>query len=134
MRRVFLILFVFLMLSSFSYAIEWKSITAPNGSNAYLDIDSIEEYKNYYFYNIKILNYYTKENVVVTLQSRMVGGLSARINYYKPDEYNHLKGDYEHITDNYSSNLEPVEYGSVVFACYSYVKSLVGAKKIQLEI
>ena len=134
MRNILLILAVFLALNNVSYAIEWKTVTARNGANASVDIDSIKEYKNYYFYNIKVLNVYTKQNVIITIQSRKIGGLSARINYYKPDEYNNLNGDYDHITDNLSSNFEPVEYGSIVFACYSYVKSLIGARKIQLEI
>ncbi|MBQ8475951.1 hypothetical protein IJ531_02705 [bacterium] len=130
MRYILILLFL-IFLTAPSFAINWVEIKAPNGSYASLDTDSIKEEKNYYFYNIKIVNLYTNETIVVTMQSGIRSALSARINFYKLKQYEALNGDYEHILDKYTRSLEPVEYGSIVYACYSKVKSLMQQAQIQ---
>ena len=132
--RYFLILVLLVVTINSASAINWVNIEAKNGSRAQLDTDSITEYDNCYFYNIKVYNIYTKEYVVITLQSRRRSPLSARIKYYKVSEYENLNGDYEHITDNQTDKTEPVEYGSVVYACYNEVKSIITSRQIKLSI
>ena len=134
MLRFFVIL-IFAFISAIPvYAIDWHDVYSNTKKCAYVDVDSIKEYKNYYFYNIKVLNVHTNEFVVITMQSKKTGTLSARIKYYKPDEYADLNGEYEHITDNMSKKLEPVKYGSVAYACYSYVKYLMASRQLKIEI
>lgn len=130
----FLLLLVLLVFTICpAQAVNWVDVQAKNGSRAQLDTDSIKEYNKCYFYNIKVFNEYTKEYVVITMQSRKRTPLSARVKYYKLSEYENLNGDYEHITDNYTDKIEPVEYGSVVYACYSEVKSIMISKQVILS-
>lgn len=132
--RIFLILVLLIFTMHPAQAINWVNVEAKNGSRAQLDVDSIIEYNRCYFYNIKVFNEYTKEYVVITIQSRKRTPLSARVKYYKTSEYENLKGDYDHITDNYTIKTEPVEYGSIVYACYNEVKSIMASRQIQISI
>ncbi|MBR2069602.1 MAG: hypothetical protein IJ877_07585 [Candidatus Gastranaerophilales bacterium] len=132
--RKLLILFYLLIFSTPSWAINWVEVTAKNGHNAFIDMDSIKEYKNYYFYNIKVLNSHTNKDVVITVQSNKKTSLSARINFYDPLLYEQLKGDYEHITDKLTKQMETAEYGSVVYACYTKVKNYMQIKQTKIQI
>jgi len=133
MRYLFLLVLLIFTINQ-AQAIEWLRVEAKNGGIAQIDLDSIKEYKNCYFYNIKVYNSYTKDYVIITMQSRIKTPLSARIKYYKPDEYEQLNGDYENITLNYTNKIEPVEYGSIAYACYSKIKSIMASKQIQISI
>ena len=115
------------------YAVEWINVTAPNGHSAELDVDSIKEYGHYYFYNIKVLNKHTDKMVVITMQSRKIGGLCARIKYYDLSEYENLNGDYENITKNHTNKLAIMEYASVAGACFRKVKSVLSQKQVQVQ-
>ena len=131
MKNILLLLILFLNLQVF--AIDWQTVNAPNGKSAELDVDSIRKYKNYYFFNIKVNNPHTNKDVVITIQSRKLGGLSERIKYYKPDEYEKLGGDYDNITANITTRLKYVEYGSVVGACFEKVKLISTKDQLQVQ-
>lgn len=116
------ILILFMLLLSPVWAIEWVSTVSNNGRVAYVDIDSIQEYDGYYFYNIKFANNSADDIVIITMQSGIKTPFSARIKAYTPNEYESLMGNYKNITSNYTQNLEPVTYDSLVYACYKKVK------------
>ena len=123
MKKLIVAIFLFFYFLNPVFAINWVDIVAPNGNKASIDVDSIKEFKNYIFFNLKIFNSYKNNYTVVTIQSRSKTPLAARIRFYTADEYESLQGDYENITNNFTTSLEPVEYGSVVYACYAKVKS-----------
>jgi len=133
MRNILITIIVLFVSCSSVFAIDWQEVTNRFGDRAYVDIDSIKLYKNYYFYNIKVLNTYTNKDVIITMQSRKRGGMSARIKFYEVDEYEGLNGDYEHITDNFSSKLETVEFGSLAEKCYSLVNSVMINRQVQIQ-
>lgn len=113
-----------LLLTAPVWAIDWVSTVSPNGRVAYIDVDSIKEYKSYYFYNIKFANKTPDDIVVITMQSGVKRPFSARIKAYSPSEYDSLMGNYNNTTLNYTENLEPVTYDSLVYACYKKVKEI----------
>lgn len=127
----FFILILLLVLPS--YAIDWISLESLNGSDFYLDLDSIKKHNNYYFYNIKVLNTYKNTPVVITIQSKVNSGISARINYYDPSVYQEKNGDYENILNNSAKKFETFEYGSIVHAAFQKVNSVMQAKQIKIE-
>ncbi len=127
-----IILFLFLIIQCSAYAINWETITTPAGKTAYLDKDSILQYKSYYFYNIKVFNDSINDFSVVTIQSSMSKPFSARINFYTPDEYERLQGDYLNITKNITKSLEPVTYKSTVNSCYKRVKEITSGNALQI--
>lgn len=126
MKKIFTVLLLYLVfIVNASFAIDWKEITTPLGKTAYLDADSITEYENYYFYNIKIFNEYINDYSIITIQSSKNRPFSARINAYKLDEYDSLQGDYKNITAKMTKNLEPVTFESTVNSCYKKVKEIL---------
>ncbi len=120
------------MFQSSVFAINWETVNSPTGRTAYLDSDSIIKHKLYYFYNIKVFNDAINDFSVITIQSSKTKPFSARINFYTPDEYERLEGDYLNITKNMTKNLEPVTYKSVVNSCYRRVKELTSADGLQV--
>lgn len=125
--KKFLILFMLLMTPV--YAIDWVDVVSVNGRHALVDKDSIKEHKGYYFYNIKFANKSPDDVVVITMQTSMKRAFSARIKAYTPSEYDSLNGDYNNTLLNYTENLEPVTYDSLVYACYKKVKELQQLQK-----
>ena len=133
MKKSFIFLFLFVFaacnLSLNAYAIKWVPVESLAGKVASLDSDSITEYKSYIFYNIKMSSIKTGEPIVVTIQSKKHNPLSASIKVYQEAEYNRLNGDYDNITANMTSKLEPVTFDSLVYACFKKVKAILIAKK-----
>ena len=120
-----LLLILLLILSCIPVkAIDWEEVITPLGKTAYVDKDSITEYNNYYFYNIKVYNDSIRDYSVITIQSGKNKPFSARINSYKTDEYESLNGDYDNITSNFTKDMEPVTSYSVVNSCYKRVKQI----------
>ena len=120
-------LILFLLLFSPVFAIDWVSVENQNNNVLYLDKDSITQFKNYYFYNIKT----TQENgeeVVITMQSQKSHPFCARVKYYTLQNYNSLNGDYSNITSNLTTRLEPVAYKSRAFAAYKKVAQIMQEK------
>lgn len=104
-----------------AYAIEWSEVVTPKNKKVYLDLDSINELNDYYFYNIKVqsgLNEYK----ILTIQSCKNSLISAKIATYSLAEYENLKGNYANIFKNKTNKLEPVTYDSIVSACQKKVK------------
>lgn len=122
MKKIVLVLF--LLLCTPVFAIDWIETISQKGRVAYVDKDSILEYKGYYFYNIKFANKTPDDIVVITMQSAIKTPFSARIKAYSPAEYDNLKGNYSSITLNYTQDLEPVTYDSLVYSCYKKVKEI----------
>ena len=50
-------------------AINWVQVSTPLHRVAYIDVDSIVEYKSYYFYNIKFQNPRDVAYTILTVQS-----------------------------------------------------------------
>lgn len=120
-----LILGLFIIFAQYSaQAIDWVEVVTPKNRIAYLDIDSITEYKNYYFYNIKFQNPNESKYTILTMQSAKSSPMSARIKAYTEEEYKSLNGDYENITKEVRQALETVTYESVVNTCYKKVKEI----------
>ena len=132
MKKNLLFFISSLFLFNSAFGIEWVSIKGKNGHEAALDIESITEKNNYYFYNLKV---YTNglDDIVVTMQSKKNSAICSRINYYKLAEYTKLKGDYENITNKMSNQLEPVDYASVAYAAYKKVKQINGADRPDIQ-
>lgn len=120
MKKIFLI-FCSLFLSC-AFAIDWQDIS-KNDKKLFLDKDSIAEYNNYYFYNI-LTTQKNGEDIVITMQFQKTHPFGARIKYYKSAEYNKLKGDYENITKNITTRLEPVSFDSRAYISYKKVKEI----------
>jgi hypothetical protein len=115
------------------YAINWENYISPNHKEYSIDIDSIKEYRNYIFFNLKVKNVYTKEMNVITLQCMRHASVCARIKYYTMEEYNNSKGEYENITDNMTRSLSPVEYGSVAHSSFTKAKQIMDKDKVQIK-
>ena len=128
MKKILSILFLFFICQNFSLAIDWYQVQTPLNRVAYVDLDSITQFKNYYFYNIKFQNPGNSEFIILTMQSSKFSPLSARIRTYNEEEYKSLNGDYKNITSIVKSSLEPVTYESVVNSCYKVVDSMIKAK------
>ena len=122
MKKICCILFLLLFIQNISLAINWKSVTTPKGRIAYVDLDSIIEFNNYYFYNIKFQNPNQTNYTILTIQSAKSHPLSSRLKAYSEEEYKALDGDYNNITKNMTTSLEPVTFESVVNTCYKVVK------------
>ena len=127
-----LVLILYFLFQS-AFAVEWLELTSIMNKTVSLDVDSITIYKNYYFYNIKYKNDAGK-TVIATIQSGLSRPLSARIALYGEDEYKIINNDYSDITKNYTDELEPVTYGSIVFTCYKKVKELKPVANIGISI
>lgn len=130
MNKLLLISFLVLILASFTlktFAVDWVQLKTPLDKIVELDIDSITEYKKYYFYNIKMAG---AENVL-TIQSDSSSPFSKCIKVQPLKEYN---GDYSKITQNMTDSLEAVTYVSVVNTCYKRVKRIIQTKKAYSEI
>lgn len=124
------------MAQNLSFAIQWLNVETPLGRKAYIDLDSITEYKSYYFYNIKFKNKENGDFVIMTMQSSKHSPMSARVKAYTEEEYKLLDGDYNNITNNIKTELEPVTYQSVVNTCYKkvkHIKEMQSAETIILE-
>ena len=132
MVRILTFIVVFLFSTIPTFAIDWNSLTCPNGRVVYLDKDSIKEENGFYFYNIKFKDMHGYD-IVVTMQSGTHNPFSARLKVYKIAEYEALNGDYENITSKKTDKLEPVTYTSTVYTCYKKVKELMQVPK-DLEI
>ena len=128
MKKILFALSLFFICQNFSFAIDWYQVQTPLNRVAYVDLDSITQFKNYYFYNIKFQNPGNSEFIILTMQSSKFSPLSARIRTYKEDEYKALEGDYKNITSIVKSSLEPVTYESVVNSCYKAVDNTVKTK------
>lgn len=127
MVRISLLIITLLYFSIPVMAIDWIGLQCPTGRQVFLDKDSIKEEDNCYFYNIKFKDMHGYD-IVVTMQSAKHNPFSARLKVYKISEYEALSGDYENITKNKTTKLEPVTYTSTVYTCYKKVKEL---KQIQ---
>lgn len=130
-KNIFLILFAFFSMNAF--AIDWVSLETPMGKTVFLDKDSILETDKYFFYNIK--HEIKSENAfyIQTIQSSKFHPFSARLKYYKEDEYISLEGDYKNITKFQTNKLEPVAYGSIVNTCFNMVSQIQNEKNIKIE-
>jgi len=126
-KIVFLFCFIFFT-ASYVNAIEWSCFTTPLNKTVCLDIDSITEYNNYFFYNIKYKRDVSNKEVITTIQSGKNSAFSARLKTYTLSEYESLNGDYSNITSNYTTNLEPVTFESIVNTCYKKVKEIYNLK------
>lgn len=126
MKKIFLFLSV-LIITNPCFAINWVDITTPKNKIIALDLDSIKEYQNYYFYNVKM---YTNgsDDIVITMQSQKAHPFCARIKHYKLSQYIQLNGDYENITREMTTKLEPVSYESRAYAAYKKVSQLMRTK------
>ncbi len=129
MKKILLGFILLFLIQNLASAIDWIRIETPLNRIAYVDADSIIEYENYYFYNIKFQNPNNPNYIIMTMQSSKASPLSARLKTYSENEYNSLSGDYGNITSNIAKNLEPVTYVSVVNSCYKYVKNYMDLKK-----
>ena len=116
-----------LLLISPVFAIDWVNVETKNNNILYLDKDSITQHRNYYFYNIKTIKE-NGEEVIITMQSQKSHPFCARIKYYTSQNYNSLNGDYENITLNLTTRLEPVTYESRAFAAYKKVVQIMQEK------
>jgi len=134
MKKIIFILFLFFICQNFSLAIDWYQVQTPLNRVAYVDLDSITQFKNYYFYNIKFQNSENSEFIILTMQSSKFSPLSGRIKTYKEDEYNALDGDYKNITSFVKTSLEPVTYESVVNSCYKVVDNIIKTKNSNVLI
>ncbi len=128
------LLIIFLLLMSCAHAINWQEVYQSDKKVAYVDTDSVTEFGRYYFYNIKTLNTYTNKLVIITMQSKKSGGAAARINFYEPDEYESLNGDYSNITSKMTNKFEAVQFGSIAFSCFLKAKEILTKNNIQIEI
>ena len=122
MKKRFLLVLFSLLFCLSAHAISWQEVESLSKTVAFIDVDSIKEYNNYYFFNIQVKNTATGENVVITLQSAKSSAFAARIKAYTIEEYNALNGDYGNITNNMTDNLEPTTYYSTAYACSKWVK------------
>lgn len=121
MKRLLLVFLINLIFVLPSFAINWVKLETPRGKIVEIDSDSAVEYENNFFYNIKF-NSDSGDIIVITMQTSISHPFSARIRYYSLDEYEKLNGDYQNITKNMTSSLEPVTYQSTINTCYSYLK------------
>ena len=134
MKNFLLILFFVLIFACPCQAINWIELKSPSGNSVYLDKDSIKEHEGNYFYNIKFKTE-ASEILVITIQTASTHPFSARIRYYSLNEYNEKNGDYENITNNMTSSLEPVTYQSTINTCYMYLRKHFGKdNKIQIVL
>ena len=124
-KKLFLIMCLFLFLQAF--AIEWLDLKSTKGHCFSLDKDSITQFENYYFYNIKT-HKNNGDDVVMTMQFQKNHPFGARIKYYTPSEYEALNGDYGNIVKNLTKNLAPVSYDSRAFASYKKVHQIIHEK------
>ncbi len=133
MKKIIIFLLLLIAISP-AYAVNWLNLTANSGRSVQLDTDSIKQYKNYYLYNIKYKDDKFNEPLVVTMQSSIKSPFSARLKVYKESEYTSLNGDYENMTNNLTTSLEPVTFNSIVFVCYNKVKELELAKAVNSTV
>lgn len=133
-KFIFVLILTCLIFPLKASAIKWDTLYSPAGSTVYLDVDSITEFDNYYFYNIKFQKYNSKDFMVLTIQSAIAHPFSARLKLYTEAEYESLKGDYENITAHMTKKLEPVTYQSSVNTCYKRVKSIIRYKNAKNDI
>ena len=69
-----------------------------------------------------------KEDVIITMQASSSHPFCARINYYKPDVYHNLNGDYSNISLKKTKSLEPVSFESRAYAAYKKVDNIMKSK------
>lgn len=126
MKKILLSLVALFVISP-CWAIDWVELYTPANKPIALDVDSIKEYNNYYFYNVKM---YKKdsEDVVITMQAQKTHPFCARIKYYELAQYEQLNGDYSNITTNMTTKLEPVTFESRAYAAYKKVAQLMRVK------
>ena len=126
MKKIILALFLFFIANPI-FAIDWLNLKSATGNMFGLDVDSIKEFRGYYFYNLKV---YTNglDDAVVTMQSKPNSSFSARIEHYKLSQYEKLNGNYENITKNMTDRLEPVPYQSSAYAAHKKVKEILSVK------
>ena len=123
MKKVLFILLSFIFTQSVCHAINWQEVQSQYKNIAYVDMDSIKEEKDSYFYNIKFLNKITNNYVVLTVQALKSNPFCARLKAYTLEEYESLNGDYENITNKATKDFETITYQSVMYACYKKVKN-----------
>jgi len=124
LKKIILTFLICAITTTCANAIQWEKRTSTFGRVVYLDIDSIKETSDYFFYNIKF-RYENNENyIILTMQSKKTNPFSARIKAYTENEYNSLEGDYDNITANQTDKMEPVTFDSIVYACYRRVKQI----------
>ncbi|MBQ4647197.1 MAG: hypothetical protein IJB79_07600 [Candidatus Gastranaerophilales bacterium] len=122
-----ILLALIIMSFNFASAINWVDLTSPKGKAISLDVDSIKEYKNFYFYNVK-MKLKNGEDTVITIQAQKTHPFCARVKYYNLFRYNELNGDYENITNTTTTKLEPVTFESRANTAYRKVVELKKAK------
>lgn len=128
-KKIFLIALSLIL--SPAFAIDWQDIS-KNNTKLFLDKDSIIEYNNYYFYNI-LTTKNNGEEIVITMQFQKTHPFGARVKYYTLTEYNKLDGDYDNLTKNITSRLEPVSFESRAYTSYRKVKEIKSEKnKLQI--
>ena len=123
MKKILVACLLIMLVDLPSFAINWIEVKTSTGQELSLDKDSITEHLSYYFYNIKVKKK-NGEVVVVTIQSQKAHPFCARIKFYTPEEYDRLNGDYENITSNITTKLEPVSFESRANAAYRKVREL----------
>ena len=128
--KIFLIL-AFLFINS-AQAIEWTELKSAKNQTIMLDKDSITTKKNYYFFNLKMFTN-GLDDIVVTMQCATTHPFCARIKHYKNSQYESLNGNYQNITQDSTTKLEPITYTSKAYAAYKAV-SQIEKSKIKPEI
>jgi TonB family protein len=69
-KQILVLLFL-CIISAPAFAENWKAVASTNSEySAYLDIDSIVQSNNYYFYNVKYYNEKAQEYIIATIQSK----------------------------------------------------------------
>ena len=79
MKKILFVVFFCLFIQNISFGIDWVQVVTPLNRVAYVDSDSITEFKNFYFYNIKFQNPNESFYTILTIQSSKSSPLSARI-------------------------------------------------------
>lgn len=132
--KILIVFIIFLFLNSTSNAITWKELKTSTGAIFSIDIDSIKDDGEYYYYNLQIPALKNKDFEIVTIQSAKKTPFSARIAFYSLSNYQNLQGDYQNITKNKTENLEAVTYESRVYSAYKFVKKYFQKTNIQIKV
>ena len=84
--------------------------------------------------NVISFNEFIKSDVIENNSKIIYEGKGINTVVYK-GEYNEKNGDYENITNNMTSSLEPVTYQSTINTCYMYLRKYFGKdNKIQIVL
>jgi len=122
MKKLLAILITLLICPVF--AINWENLKSETGKMFALDVDSIKQEGNYYFYNLKVYTNGT-DDIVMTMQCQINHPFCARINKYNLSHYEKLNGNYDNISKNMTNQLKPVPYNSGAFLTHKKVHEII---------